>query len=145
MEYLKKSEDTFKAGEKLIEHKLHTPSVHCFYYSCLQYMSKIVYNDLKYNNQQLENYKNKYNNNNNIKNIHGTHEILFNIINEKIVIHKEKREYRKLFHRLKNLRVKADYKISFITENEVENIKRDSKLLLKLLQKTAKLWEQERT
>lgn len=56
----RKSIESSKAAKGLIEtHKLYNPSIHCSYYSCVQYMLHVLYAYLRYYDLKTEEERNK--------------------------------------------------------------------------------------
>ncbi len=99
----KKAEHNYIAAEKLINEHLHSSSVHCSYYSCLQLMKHIVQDfcGISYENQDIE-----------IRNTRSaSHEYLKVKIESEIarVDISKKRWFKNTFGDLKQFRVEADY------------------------------------
>ncbi len=117
----KKSNKSLEAGDILCKAELHTQAIHCFYYAGLQYM--LYYS--KKNKINLEKFKNQYNKDKkDNEKLFGTHEVLFHALKDKVEI-KNRRNYQKKFHRLKQARVNADYRLKFFSRKEAMKLKND--------------------
>jgi len=100
---LQKSGFNFDSAQLLIKNNYYAPSIHCFYYSCLQKLLHILYHKLQKSETELILLQN-----NSAK---GSHEIAINEVYKSFESNKSlAREFVSQMNQLKKLRVEADYK-----------------------------------
>jgi uncharacterized protein (UPF0332 family) len=107
-----KSHFNWQAADLCLRNNLYAPSVHCSYYSCIQYMLYILYDKLKLTEQTFLEQKS-------LLKI-GSHACAIKLIGIDLI--KRKREdyvtFQKLVPELKELREKSDYKSVAIRQDE---------------------------
>ncbi|MBK6835047.1 MAG: hypothetical protein IPG89_12545 [Bacteroidetes bacterium] len=122
------------AAQLLIDHKLHSSSVHCSYYSCLQKMHDVLIENVGYSDTSLyaESSRNKV----------GSHEYIYGKVYENMVARRannsEIQAFSRFFGDIKRHRVNADY-----TNNVIEDTKSNGALVLakKINATLAKIFE----
>jgi hypothetical protein len=100
------------AAELCLKNNLYAPSIHCSYYSCVQYMLYVLFEKIKMTKDEFEKTKNSFGS--------GTHASAIKLIGIDL-IKKEKSDYKafqKLIPELKELREKSDYENLAISQNE---------------------------
>ncbi|WP_338762030.1 HEPN domain-containing protein [Bernardetia sp. ABR2-2B] len=106
----KKSKDNLKAAQKLIDEGFYASSIHCSYYSCLQFIKFIYIEDEDF----ITDCNNKEKN---------SHNIIINKVLDEIcekADYKEEIRINKFLQDLKKTRVDADYNEVEITEEEAK-------------------------
>jgi stage III sporulation protein SpoIIIAA len=119
MSWIRKSDDSFKATNKLIGEMLYNTSVHCSYYSCIQLALHVITDIFGFTHEQIE--TETYGK--------GSHNWLINNLASCLTTTHDRRTARKLSERiteLKRVRVIADYKMELISEEEAIEIRQES-------------------
>lgn len=107
-----KSRFNREAAELCLKNSLYSPSIHCSYYSCIQYMLYILFEKLKITEEEFNKKRARLNT--------GTHLSVIKLIGRDL-IRKEGLDYtsfQKLIRELKKLREKSDYKNLKINQEE---------------------------
>jgi|SRR6185312_354672 len=110
-----KSEINRDAAQRLYNIQFYCSTVHCAYYSCIQFMMHIILYELGYTESTLATA---------ISNDQrtGSHEFYINLITKHLIAKNTNRDDRKLFSEeivnLKRLRTKADYNDEIIGESQ---------------------------
>ena len=121
-----KSEFNFYAASVLIENNYYAPSVHCSYYSMLQYVKHVLTNKFHILEQDYEKGK-------------GSHEAIKNKTVEMLSIHSTDKEAKSVFVTkfglLQGMRIDSDYKDVEIDILKAQKSLRISEEIKKILQK----------
>lgn len=107
-----KSHYNRQAAELCLKNSLYAPSIHCSYYSCIQYMLYVLFEKLKMSKDEFEKRKNSFGS--------GTHSSAIKLIGIDL-IKKEKKDYKtfqKLVPELKLLREESDYENVGISQDQ---------------------------
>ena len=107
-----KSRFNREAAELCLKNNLYSPSIHCSYYSCIQYLLYILFEKLKLTEEEFTRKRS-------LLKI-GTHSSAIKLIGLDLV-DKEKLDYtsfQRLILKLKMLREKSDYKNVKINQDE---------------------------
>lgn len=111
MEMNVKSQHYLEAGQKLINMKFFTPSIHCLYYSVFQMMkyslAHLKVNPVDYERQEFLQEQNQK----------ASHTWIFNEIYPRFN-GRDKANFYADFKFLKDCRIEADYELRFFTEEE---------------------------
>lgn len=110
--YRDKSHFNREAANLCLKNNLYAPSVHCSYYSCIQYMFYILFEKLKITKEEFSRQKNLYGK--------KTHTLAIKLVGQDL-INKERNDYKsfqKLIPELKELREKSDYENIVINQDE---------------------------
>jgi len=116
MSWIQKSEDSFKATNKLIKYSLYNTSVHCSYYSCIQLSLFIICDKLGIEEEEI----------NNKSQDSGSHNYIINTISIAIrekLSNREGRKFSDNISRLKKRRIVADYKTILIDMAEANSLR----------------------
>src|ERR1700742_111285 len=92
-----------EAAELCLKNTLYAPSVHCSYYSCIQYILYILFDKLKMTEQKFNEKKHYYKT--------GTHACAIKLIGNDLFDKEQSayKDFQKLIPELKDLREKSDY------------------------------------
>lgn len=127
MSYLEtKSQSNKSAGNLLKTKKYYTPSIHCFYYSCLQLVKHTLIHKEGVNHEEV---------NNNTEGM-SSHNYLIQKVSQRLWLNnrpKEANDLKNDFGILKRLRIKADYEDIEITDLQSQKAKELNEKTLKTL------------
>lgn len=129
MSWIKKSDDSFKATNKLIKDSLYNTSIHCSYYSCIQLALFIINESFGITLDEID-YETSSK---------GSHNWIINKLSVKLSDIKDRRSARTFsgnLNELKRLRVIADYKQDYISEETAIEVRQSSFEINKFLKET---------
>ena len=113
-EFKSKSDYNFNAAKLLMrDHQLYAPSIHCAYYSCIQYMLHIIY--FKSPNKVQIDYENL------VRNDNSSHKQAIKIIQLELIDKNKNDDYKrfqKTILELKKSREESDYTRTQITQGK---------------------------
>ena len=119
-----KSDQTFKAGDKLLSTKFYSQSVHCFYYSVIQKMkyclAKCNTNPINYADQETKSQESDG----------SSHVWILNEISYRISKRRDKDNFDNDFNFLKKERVSADYTQRIFTQIDSADCKQAAERML---------------
>lgn len=118
---LNKSESSLEASTLLHEEELYASSVHCSYYSSVQLMRHIIFNN--FGEDEID-----FDNKDEVRN-HGSHNFLISFFKNRIYTSISKRDFGTHLRDLKELRKNADYKQKVILIGESRNAMRLSNIV----------------
>lgn len=126
-----KSGKNINGAELLIKNSLFSSSVHCSYYSNVQLMLHILFNDFGKSESEIENEAKQGS-----IDEKGYHNWLKNTITRELVKRDFMigRDFNNFFGQLKALRVKADYKNTIIEKNKANDAVSFSKKINQILE-----------
>lgn len=117
----KKSENNIKAAKKLILEELHSSSVHCSYYACLQFIKYVYIDDETFTSDSQEKDHSSH-----VVSIKKISNEVYNKTNNK----EDKRYIQNTLFDLKKKRTEADYDEVEITKDNAEGALRKAEQVL---------------
>jgi uncharacterized protein (UPF0332 family) len=110
--FLEKTQQNLNSAEILLKQSHYASSVHCAFYACLQMLLHVLFVKLKHDKTRFINDIQRKKT--------GTHAHAFSLIEDEMrkARHPDIKWLRKNFNKLKDLRIKADYKEEYVSQPE---------------------------